>query len=220
VLSVGYQPKGGGTYLSAGGDGQLKIRQPMGERQTIQAHAGSMFQASYSGSGKLLYTVGSDRKVKIWDAAKLATSTPRAVLEGHLRYVLAADMSADEKTLVTGGADKALNLWDVETGKLIGRLQGHTRDVEAVAFSPNGRFILSTSEDKSVRVWSVDNREELVRLFFRKDDEKYGGVTQDNQIFGDPKSGLFTIYVDGREASDREADRVVQYIGRRIAIVE
>jgi uncharacterized caspase-like protein len=220
IASVGYQPNGGGIYMSGGGDGQLKIRLPMGQRKTIQAHSGAIFQASYSTSGKLLYTVGSDRKARLWNTTKLNAPPPQATLEGHLRYVLAADMSADEKMLATGGGDKAINLWDVNGAKLIGRLEGHTSDVEAVAFSPNGKFLVSTSEDKSVRIWSIENREELVRLFFRKDDAKYAGVTQDNQIFGDPNSGLFSIYVDGREALGEEADRVVRYIGKRIAIIE
>jgi WD40 repeat protein len=32
VLSVGYQPGGGGAFFSAGGDGELKVRMPMGQR--------------------------------------------------------------------------------------------------------------------------------------------------------------------------------------------
>jgi uncharacterized caspase-like protein len=220
IASVGYQPNGGGTYMTAGGDGQLKIRLPMGQRNTIQAHEGAIFQAGYSASGRLLYTVGSDRKARLWNTAKLNGPPPQATLEGHLRYVLAADMSADEKMLATGGGDKTINLWDVGAAKLTGRLEGHTSDVEAVAFSPNGKFLVSTSEDKSVRIWSIENREELVSLFFRKDDPRYAGVTQDNQTFGHQNSGLFSIYVDGREVLGEEADRAASYIGKRIAIIE
>jgi len=220
VLSVGYQPGGSGAFFSAGGDGELKVRQPMGQRFIVKAHDGSVFQAGYSASGNLLYTVGSDRKAKIWSTAKLQKQEPQAILEGHLRYVLAADMSLDEKMLATGGADKAINLWEVTTGKLVARLQGHTSDVEALSFAPNGKFVVSTSEDKSVRIWSVDNREELVRLFFQKNGEKYAGVTLDNQVFGDRESGLLSIYIDGKKAASHEADRVVQYVGRGIAVID
>jgi WD40 repeat protein len=186
----------------------------------VSAHTGSMFQASYSSTGKLLYTVGQDRKAKIWEASKLQHQQPQAVLEGHLRYVLAADMSLDEKMLATGGADKALNLWEVASAKLVARLQGHTSDIEAVSFSPNGKFVVSTSEDKSVRIWSVDNREELVRLFFQKNGERYAGVTLENQVFGDGDSGLISIYVDGKRVTGADAEKVVQYIGRGITIME
>jgi hypothetical protein len=220
VLSVGYQPGGGGAFFSAGGDGQLQVRMPEGQRYAVKAHEGSMFQASYSASGRLLYTVGSDRKAKIWETAKLQQQQPQAVLEGHLRYVLTTDMSLDEKTLATGGADKAINLWDVASGKLLARLQGHTSDVEALSFSPNGKFVVSTSEDRSVRIWSVENREELVRLFFQRNGEKYAGVTLENQIFGDRDSGLLSVYIDGRQAAGADADRVVQYIGRGIAVID
>ena len=220
VLSVGYQPGGGGAYFSAGGDGSMKVRMPMGQRYSVEAHAGSIFQASYSSSGKLLYSVGQDRKAKIWETSKLQTQQPRSVLEGHLRYVLTADMSLDEMLLATGGADKAVNIWDLSSDKLAARLQGHTSDIESVAFSPNGKFVVSASEDKSVRIWSIEGREELVRLFFQKGGEKYAGVTIDNQYFGDRNSGLISVYVDGRRAVDDEAEKVVQYLGKGIAILE
>jgi WD40 repeat protein len=177
-----------------------------------------MFQASYSGSGKLVYTVGADRTARIWDAAD-----PRrqlAVMSGHLKYVLTADMSPDEKLLVTGGGDKVLNLWDVASGALRGQMKGHTSDIEAVAFSPNGKFVVSASEDKSVIIWSVENQEALATLFFQKNGDKYAGVTFDNQAFGERNSGLLSVYVDGRQVSGPEAERVVRYIGRGIAIIE
>jgi hypothetical protein len=218
VHSVAYRPGGGGTYLSGGADGELRIRLPEGQRLSLHAHNGVMFQASYSATGRLVYTVGADRTAKIWDAAR--TGQLQATMSGHLKYVLAADMSPDEKMLVTGGGDKALNLWDVASGRLIGRMQGHTSDIEAVAFSPNGKFIVSSSEDKSVMIWSADNREELARLFFQKNGEKYAGVTFQNQIFGDRDSGLLSVYLDGRQLSGADAERTVRYIGRGIAIIE
>jgi hypothetical protein len=217
VHSVAYRPHGGGTYLSGGGDGELKLRLPEGQRLSFHTHDGVMFQASYSATGKLVYTVGADRLAKIWDAGSGRQLTS---MKGHLKYVLTADMSPDEQMLVTGGGDKALNLWDVNSGRLIGRMQGHTSDIESVAFSPNGRFIVSAGEDKSVVIWSVDNREELARMFFQKSGEKYAGVTFENQAFGERNSGLLSVYVDGKQLSAIEADRVVRYIGHGIAILE
>jgi WD40 repeat protein len=222
VLSVAYQPAGKGTFLSGGGDGQLNIRLPEGKRLSIHPHNGPMFQASYSATGRHVYTVGADRIVKLWDAAQFDQQHPRpqTIMSGHLKYVLTADMSQDEKLLASGGGDKGLNLWDAASGRLVGRMQGHTSDIEAIAFFPNGRFIASTSEDKSVRIWSVDNHEELARLYFQKNGEKYVGVTFDNQIFGERNSGLVSVYVDDREVSPSDADAIVKYIGRGIAIIE
>jgi len=50
--------------------------------------------------------------------------------------------------------------------------------------------------------------------------EKYAGVTLDNQAFGDRESGLLSIYIDGKKAASQEADRVVQYVGRGIAVID
>jgi WD40 repeat protein len=222
VLSVAYQPAGKGTFLSAGGDGELKIRLPDGERLAVHAHDGPMFQAAYSATGKYVYTVGADRTAKIWDTAQLDQKDPhpRTIMKGHLKYVLAADMSPDEKMLVTGGADKALNLWEVTSGRLLGQLQGHTSDVESVAFTPNGRLIISASEDRSVRIWSVDHQQELAMLAFQKEGDEYAGVAFDNRTFGDRNSGLLSVYVNGKQVPRSEVEHVVQYIGRGIVTTE
>src|SRR4029077_10415733 len=89
VLSVAYQPRGNGTYLSAGGDGLLKVRLPEGRRYGVNAHGGAIFAAGYSSSGSLIYSGGTDRKISIWDPNKLERGYPESVLDGHLKYVLA-----------------------------------------------------------------------------------------------------------------------------------
>jgi WD40 repeat protein len=222
VLSVAYQPAGNGAFLSAGGDGELKIRLPEGKRFTVHAHDGPMFQAGYSASERHVYTVGADRTAKVWDTSQLGQQNPhpRAIMSGHLKYVLTADMSPDEKMLVTGGGNKALNLWVVTSGRLIGHMQGHTSDIESVQFSPNGRVVVSAGEDNSVKIWSVDNQQELAMLVFQKNGNQYAGVTFDNRAFGDRNSGLLSVYIDGKQASPSEAEHVVEYIGRGIVIME
>jgi WD40 repeat protein len=193
---------------------------PEGRRFTVPAHSGPIFHAGYSVTGKLIYTAGTDRYVRIWEAAKFEQKKPTAALAGHFKYVLTADMSRDERLVASAGGDKALNLWDINSRRLIGRMQGHTSDIEAVAFSPDGKFIVSSSEDKTVRIWSVNNREEVATLFFQKGGDKYAGVTFENKAFGDQHSGLVSVFIEGRKASPSEAERVVPYIGRGISISE
>lgn len=72
-------------------------------------------------------------------------------------------------------------------------MKGHTADVESVDFTANGKFIISTSEDRSVRIWSAENREELARIFFKKDSDKFAGITADDQLFGDRDFGDFGV---------------------------
>jgi WD40 repeat protein len=221
VQSVSYQPQGKGAYLSAGGDGLLKVRLPEGQRFAIHAHTGPIFAAGYNQSGNLIYTAGSDRKVKMWNASALRNSEePVAVLQGHLKYVLAAIISQDGRTMASGGGDKAIDLWETTSRKLIGRLLGHTSDIEALAFTPNNRFVISASEDRTVRVWSVDGQKELVRLFFRSDSNKYAGATYDNKSFGDRDAGVMTVFVDGRAIPESNAAYALNYIGRGISIVD
>ncbi len=224
VYAVAYQPKGKGTFLSAGGDGLVKIRLPEGKRFAFNADddAGSHrapVQAEYDPTGTLIFTSGSDRKIRLWDARNLSSRTPLRVLEGHTKYVLATSPSSTGKWLASGGGDKAVVVWSLETGKLISRLLGHTADVEAVSFTPDGRFLISSSEDNSVRIWSLDNQETLVRMFFQKGTADFVGLTFDNRIFGERDSDLVVVRVDGRELSLQE-DNHVTYIGRGISISE
>jgi hypothetical protein len=219
VHAAAYQPGGGGTYFSAGADGEIKVRLSEGQRYTVKAHDKTLRVAAYSHSGRLIYSAGDDRKVKVWPADAMKDAKPEAVFEGHLKYILAADLTPSETLLATGGGDKVINLWDINQKRLVGRLQGHTSDVEAISFAPNGQFLVSASEDQSVRVWSIETKEELVRLFFRRKGKEYAGVTLDNQLFGERNSGLVTIYVDGRAVQGPEADEAVRYIGRGISII-
>jgi WD40 repeat protein len=218
VHALAYQPKGKGTYFSAGADGLVKLRLPEGQRMVVKAHEGVISQADYDPTGTVAYTAGYDRKIKIWETKKAFSQTPLHVLEGHFKYVLAAGISRTNKMLVSGGGDKAVNVWSVGSGKLMARLEGHTNDVEAVTFTSDNRFVISTSEDKSMRIWSVENREELVRMFFRTGGENYAGLTFDDQIFGDQNSGLFSIRVDGKEVPAVDRERYVKYLGRGISI--
>jgi WD40 repeat protein len=219
VHAVAYQPKGKGTYFSAGADGLLKIRLPEGRRVVLKAHDGVIFQADFDPTGTLAYTAGYDGKIKIWDARNFSSSqTPLRVLEGHLKYVLAANMSRKDKLLVSGGGDKAVKVWSAESGQLTAQLVGHTSDVEAVALTPDNRFVISSSEDKSLRIWSRESRQELARMYFRSGEKSYAGVTFDNQLFGDQDSGLVTVRVDGKDVSPLEGKQQVKYIGREISI--
>ncbi|MFH1343451.1 MAG: caspase family protein [Pseudomonadota bacterium] len=218
VQSVAYQPAGKGTYLSAGADGLLKIRLPEGKRSIVNAHAGPIFAAGYNQKGSLVYTAGADRKIRIWDPGARNRKDPVAVLEGHLKYVLAAVVSQDGKLLASGGGDKVVNLWDVASHKLIGRLSGHTSDIEALAFTPNNRFVISASEDRTVRIWPVDGQKELARMFFKKDTEKYAGVTYDNKSFGDKDTDVMAIFVDGKAVAENKTE--LNYVGHGISVVD
>lgn len=219
VHAVAYRPGGGGTYISAGGDGFLKMRLPEGQRQTVKAHNGVVFGAAFSSSGRWLHTVGDDRILKLWDPRQ-PMDQPFKELKGHLQYLLTSDMSVDETQIASGGRDKAINVYKVPSGVLTARLVGHAADVESLAFTPDGKFIVSASEDKSVRIWSVEAREELARLYFNKSGKTYVGITSEQQYFGDLGSGLLTVYVDGRIVSERQAGDHFKYLGRAVVLRE
>ncbi len=218
IYAVGYQPDGSGTFFSAGADGKISVRLPQGERKLINAHKGAVWAAGYSASGDLLFSAGSDRKVRIWNT-ETYSSTPIAELDGHLKYILTADISKNSNYLASGGGDKAVNVYDIKKKELIARLKGHTADIEAVIFTPDEQFVVSASEDRSVRVWSVESAEELIRLYFGETTDKYVGITMDQQYFGDSEPGFITVYVNGRLARDQRLGATLSYLGKAVSLV-
>jgi WD40 repeat protein/tRNA A-37 threonylcarbamoyl transferase component Bud32 len=86
------------------------------------------------GPGSSFATVGTDRKVRIWD---MATLSPRSTLP-HRDNVVSACFSADGRTLATGGDDGIVRLWNVALGEEMLALDAPPIPVHAVAFSPDG----------------------------------------------------------------------------------
>lgn len=95
---------------------------------------------------------GSDRDVRIWDAA-----TKRVVrtFSGHEGNVRTVAFSRDGKLLASGATDNMVFIWDLAGNQPGRRLAGHSDLVYSVAFSSDGQRVASASADQKVIVWDV-----------------------------------------------------------------
>jgi WD40 repeat protein len=105
-----------------------------------------------SGDGDRLATVGSDRKLRVWEspAGRLLWEYEADALDPY-----GVSFSPCGCRLVTGGFDNRVRLWDVATGRLIAEHTGHQLPVRVFAWAADSLTVFSSGLDGRVRAWPV-----------------------------------------------------------------
>ncbi len=113
---------------------------------------------AFSPDGTLLASAGTDKKVRIWQAA---AGTAVRTLTGHTGRVWAVAFSTDGALLASAGSDNSVRVWQVVTGETVRTLAGHNKlrypdaSVCDLAFSPDGTLLASAGVDGTIRIWEI-----------------------------------------------------------------
>lgn len=105
--------------------------------ELLRGHEGPAVGVAFAPDGKVLYTTGADRSLRVWDIGRGGT---REILKDHAEFVGAVAVSADGKRLATGGQDGVVKLRDVKSGEPVHEvtLDARKAAVHAVAFGKGG----------------------------------------------------------------------------------
>jgi WD40 repeat protein len=135
---------------------EKKARGAGREVRQFEGNTGLVPAVAFSPDGELAAAGGTDKVVRVWEAA---TGKLRHSLEGNEEDVRALAFSPDGRRLASAGGDRTVRLWKLGEDAPLKVLRGHTDKVVAVAFTPDGKRIASGAYDKTIRVWHLDTGE-------------------------------------------------------------
>ncbi len=125
--------------------------------------------AAVSPDGRVLATVGWDRKVQLWD---LATWSKLRSYGGHEHVVWCVAISPDSRLIASVGEDRRIRVWDLETSRDIWSVASNYPETGAVtvrqvlSFSPDGKLLAGCAEfgpnpSVPVKIWEATTGAEV-----------------------------------------------------------
>jgi WD40 repeat protein len=154
VLSLAFAPDGS-HLLSSSRDKTAKVWDLKAKESvmTFPDHQQPVYGVVGSHDGKLGYSAGEDKQIRIWRAA--AEGKQIRALGGHGDAILRLAIHPQQAMIATASADRTVRLWNPDNGTAGHVLSGLSDEAFALGFSPDGTRIAAGSYLGEVAIWNV-----------------------------------------------------------------
>lgn len=154
VLGLALAPDGI-HLLSASRDKTAKVWDLKAKESimTFPDHQQPVYAVAVSNDGKVGYTAGEDKHVRVWNA--VAEGKQVRAMAGHADHILRLIAHPSQPWLISGSADKTVRLWNRESGSPGPVLSGLNDQVFALALSPDGSQVAGGSYGGEVAIWKI-----------------------------------------------------------------
>jgi WD40 repeat protein len=113
-------------------------------------HRGRIFTAAFSTDGRLVTSVGEDRRLVRYDVEAKRVISARELAPAKLMSMCLIN----DDLVAAAGADNSIHLYDTLAGELVAELRGHSGTVAVMGAC--GEFLASGSFDTTVRIWNLE----------------------------------------------------------------
>lgn len=143
----------GGKLLCGGRDGNLRVWDTgTGEElMHVQLHRDRVHTAAFSADGRVVTSVGDDRRIVRYDLPSGQVTLDRELKGAKLRSLCLIN----DYLIAAAGADNTIHIYDVLADEELGKLTGHTGSVAVMCSCAD--LLVSGSFDTTVRLWKIDS---------------------------------------------------------------
>jgi eukaryotic-like serine/threonine-protein kinase len=213
VFDVAFVPSPSGARLvSVGGDGLIKIWDPVAGGQTLfpaAGRSGAVYSVAVRPDGRQIATGGEDGFVRTWDPATGRADLPPL---DHGTSISALAYDPTGTALASGGMDRTVRVWSATSGRRrLGPLS-HPHQLTSLAFSPDGRLLAggggATDKGGKILIWdassgttsaTVECPRGVDSLSFSPDSRRIATCGSDTVVqVWDATGGHETLSLDGR----------------------
>merc|ERR1712025_1488649 len=124
---------------------------------------GDFNSVALSRDEKVVFTVGQERMLTVWDLRKQNFVAQVDLGHGGEGKSIAVANTMDN-VLATGGTDQLVKLWDRRTLRCLSVGTGHSGTITEVRYSPDDKQLVSVGQDGCVLVWNMYTMDQNLKM--------------------------------------------------------